>query len=104
MTTLKSWPESSRRFGDVILIGNGSVACGGDAGSTVATAPTTTTKAALVGGLAWSRVPHDEAAFGGSSTQVMLSLAVGGPGLVAVGAEASGDDGHAAVWVSPPPG
>jgi hypothetical protein len=62
-------------------------------------------------GFTWSRVPHDEAVFGGESRQMMLSVTTGGPGLVAVGS-----DGHpydeddtrvdesardAAVWTSP---
>lgn len=60
-------------------------------------------------GLAWSRVPHNEAVFGGTANSTMLSVTVGGPGLVAVG-EASPDGnrdartssiGVAAVWTSP---
>jgi hypothetical protein len=51
-------------------------------------------------GLTWSRVPHDEAIFGGPGNQEMLGVAVGGPGLVAVGRDDPGDaDG--AVWTSP---
>jgi hypothetical protein len=46
-----------------------------------------------VDGVTWSRVPHDEAVFGGA---VMSSVTVGGPGLVAVGGTNSG----AAVWTS----
>jgi hypothetical protein len=56
-------------------------------------------------GLAWTRVPHDEAVFGGiwdqeagrNWDQVMHSVVVGGPGLVAVGIDAY----DAAVWTSP---
>jgi hypothetical protein len=51
-------------------------------------------------GLVWSRVPHDEAVFGGVETQMMSSVAVGGPGLVAVGYSYLGADGDAAVWTS----
>ncbi len=51
-------------------------------------------------GLAWSRVPHDEAIFGGSGSQFLTSLAAGGPGLAAVGADTSGGDHDAAVWTS----
>jgi hypothetical protein len=40
-----------------------------------------------VDGLAWSRVPSDESVFGGEHDQSMSSVAVGGPGLVAVGAD-----------------
>jgi hypothetical protein len=52
-----------------------------------------------VDGTKWSRVPHDEAVFGGAS---MNSVTAGGPGLVAVGAtDAEGDDPDAAVvWTS----
>jgi hypothetical protein len=46
-----------------------------------------------VDGLSWSRVPHDEAVFGGV---IMRSVIVGGPGLVAIG----DDDDDAAVWTS----
>jgi hypothetical protein len=47
-------------------------------------------------GIAWSRVPHDEAIFGNTTGAWMWSVAAGGPGLVAVG---DTDDG-AAVWTS----
>jgi len=49
-----------------------------------------------VDGITWSRVPDDEAVFGGPSNQSMVSVTVGGPGLVAVG----WDDTNAAVWTS----
>ena len=52
-------------------------------------------------GFTWSRVPDDEAAFGGEGFQEMLSVTAGGPGLVAVGSDDSGDDIVAAVWTSP---
>jgi hypothetical protein len=48
----------------------------------------------------WSRVPHSEAAFGDGFEQVMSSVTVGGPGLVAVG-QAGGAVPKAAVWTSP---
>ena len=51
-----------------------------------------------VDGLTWRRVPHDEAIFGGAGWQAMESVAAGGPGLVAVGYDAS--DRGAAVWTS----
>lgn len=55
-------------------------------------------------GTTWSRVPHDESVFGGTGAQSMLSVTVGGPGLVAVGAvgwdSAAHKDGDAAVWTS----
>jgi hypothetical protein len=46
--------------------------------------------------LAWSRIPADEAVFGGRGTQWMESVTAGGPGLVAVGSDGS----NAAVWTS----
>jgi hypothetical protein len=65
-------------------------------------------------GLTWSRVPHDEAVFGGPGEQQMNSVTAGGPGLVAVGsseeekvgpddaADEPADVNHdAAVWTSP---
>ena len=48
---------------------------------------------------AWSRVPHVEAVLGGPGPQLMLDVAAGGPGLVAVGGDRS-DDLDAAVWTS----
>jgi hypothetical protein len=49
-----------------------------------------------VDGLSWSRVPHDEAVFGGPGDQGMFDVTLGGPGLVAVGE----DDQGAPVWTS----
>ena len=50
-------------------------------------------------GIAWSRVPHNEALFGRA---IMNSITVGGPGLVAVGtATLDPDYDGAAVWTSP---
>lgn len=57
--------------------------------------PTTLGELVLIPGT-WSRVPHDEAVFGGEGGQGMSSVTVGGPGLVAVGS----DEGNAAVWTS----
>jgi len=51
-------------------------------------------------GLVWFRVPHEETIFGGTYDQVMSAVTVGGPGLVAVGYEWSGEDWNAAVWTS----
>lgn len=61
-----------------------------------------------VDGVAWIRVPHDEAVFGGANDQTMLSVTTGGPGLVAVGRDGLGSfrwdiergDQVAAVWTS----
>jgi hypothetical protein len=54
-------------------------------------------------GITWSRVPHDPAVFGGEGNQLtMNSVTAGGPGLVAVGEEATGNGWtYAAVWTSP---
>jgi hypothetical protein len=49
-----------------------------------------------VDGLTWTRVPHDEAVFGGEGAQIPWSVTAGGPGLVAVGEDGAG----AAVWTS----
>ena len=48
----------------------------------------------------WSRVPHDEGVFGGEGNQEMLSVTVGGPGLVAVGWDGSDTRQDAAAWTS----
>ena len=44
----------------------------------------------------WSRLPHDEAVFGGEGSEWMFDVTVGGPGLVAVGSDGS----DAVVWTS----
>jgi hypothetical protein len=51
--------------------------------------------------LTWSRVPYDEAVFGGEGSQTISSVTAGGPGLVAVGSDGGEGLGDAAVWVSP---
>ena len=53
-----------------------------------------------VDGAAWSRVLHQEVAFGGPDAQITSSLVVGGPGLVAVGSEWLGGGWDAAAWTS----
>jgi hypothetical protein len=54
-------------------------------------------------GFTWSRVPHDEAIFGGEGEQRMISVTAGGPGLVVVGFDRPTEvgEGNAAVWTSP---
>ena len=52
---------------------------------------------ASVDGLTWTRIPHDEAVFGGLQLE---GVAVAGPGLVAVGSDSSGGDPDAAVITS----
>jgi hypothetical protein len=79
------------------LVAVGSVVNDGDDAAAVWTS---------VDGITWSRVPHDEAVFGGVGGQWMSSVTVGGPGLVAVGGDQPGDDvpsgraQDAAVWTS----
>ena len=54
-----------------------------------------------VDGITWSRVPHDEAVFGGDGFQRISSVTAGGPGLVAVGYDGTfSGDADAAVWTS----
>jgi hypothetical protein len=47
-------------------------------------------------GATWTRVPHEEALFGGMNDQEMFGVLAAGPGLVAVGT----DDDSPAAWVS----
>ena len=63
-------------------------------------APTTTSEAAAPAppAMSWTRVESE--AFGGSGDQSMYDIAIGGPGLVAVGSDGSGGDWDAAVWYS----
>jgi len=51
-------------------------------------------------GLVWSQVVDTDGALAGSGDQVMASVTVGGPGLVAVGREKPGSDFDSVVWVS----
>jgi hypothetical protein len=74
------------------LVAVGSDGAGGDRDAAVWTSPD---------GITWSRVPDDDAVFGGERTEVMFDVTAGGPGLVAVGAAATGDESEAAVWTSP---
>ncbi len=66
---------------------------GGDGDAVIWTSPD---------GVSWSRVPHDEAVFGGDGAQQIFSVTAGGPGLVAVGIDGTLDteEGNAAVWTS----
>ncbi len=81
---------------DIVEAGPGLVAVGrdgvdGELNAAVWTSPD---------GTEWTRLPYDEAVFGGTGSQAMFGVAVGGPGLVAVGYDASGGDADAAVWTS----
>ena len=81
-----------QKMSSVVAGGPGLVAVGWDAGREAAAVWTSTD------GLVWERVAHDEAVFGGGFRQSMRSVAVGGPGLVAVGHDGGRD--AAAVWTS----
>jgi hypothetical protein len=78
-------PSRDQGMSSVTAGGPGLVAVGGDAGCIDDQRAAVWTS---VDGLVWSRVPHDEAVFGGEGSRGMASVAVGGPGLVAVGLEA----------------
>ena len=53
-------------------------------------------------GLTWTRVPHDDAVFGGTGWRSMYVVAGWGQGVIAAGFEdLSGTDTDAAVWTSP---
>lgn len=71
---------------------------GTTAAPTTTTEPPTTTAPLLAH--TWGRAAHDEATLGGPGDQEMKAVVVGGAGLVAVGADGSGGDWDAAVWVS----
>jgi hypothetical protein len=80
---------------DIVGMEGGGNISAGDADAVVWTSPDRAT---------WSRVPHDEAVFGGDGAQQMFSVTAGGPGLVAVGFDGTLDnneEGDAAVWTSP---
>jgi len=51
-------------------------------------------------GSVWERVTDQTGVFGGTSTQSIHEVVVGGPGLVAVGTDWSSGDSDAAIWVS----
>lgn len=53
-----------------------------------------------VDGQHWSRVADDSGVFTGSGDHQMSDVVVGGPGVVAVGAVGSVDEGVAAIWTS----
>ena len=86
-------PDNQSMVG-VVAGGPGLVAVGYDESSGDRDAAAWTS----VDGVTWTRVPHDEAVFGGPGWQAMEGVAAGGPGLVAVGYDAS--DRGAAVWTS----
>ena len=97
--------EGNQWMDDVTSVGAGLVAVGGDWSSAVHHAAVWTS----IDGITWSRVPNDDAVFGGEHDQLMLSVTSAGSGLVAVGrawAQSGGnhldgsDDSAASVWTS----
>ncbi len=77
---------------EVGLVAVGTDRSGGDVDAAVWTSPD---------GITWTRVPHDEALFGGAANQNMVAISGDASGVVAVGLDASGGDQDAAVWTSP---
>lgn len=73
------------------FVAAGTDASGGDGDAAVWTSPDGTT---------WTRVPHDEAVFGGSGGQWMFGVAAGDLGVIVVGSDDMGGYGDAAVWTS----
>lgn len=89
---------------DVTVGGPGLVAVGGDGGRGWWDNNPEQNAAvwASVDGVTWSRVPHDETVFSSGGSPVMLSVTVGGPGLVAVGADLGPTNlAETPVWTSP---
>jgi len=82
---------SSVTFGDQGFVAVGFDSAEGDEDAAVWTS---------VDGFTWSRVAHDEDAFGGGGDQVMNAVAFGNGLFVAVGQASMGDEPGAAVWVS----
>ena len=78
---------------DVAGVGHGLVAVGQGPGLDAAAWTS-------LDGITWSQVLDDASVFGGDGEHQMFSVAVGGPGLVAVGHEGSGSNFDAAVWVA----
>jgi hypothetical protein len=87
---------SSQEMRSVAIGGPGLVAVGNDYAEVAANGAVWTSP----DGLAWTRVPHDPAVFGGPGNQEMLGVSAGSPGLAAVGRDDSGEAGDAAVWAS----
>ena len=73
------------------LVAVGWEVSGGDSDVAVWTSPD---------GFDWSRVPHNDAVFGGTGNQWAADVIAGGPGVIAVGNDSQGY-GDAAVWTSP---
>ena len=88
--------SGSQEILDVTLTGFGFVAVGLDQSGPDADAAVWTSTDAMT----WSRVAHDESAFGGERDQIMRAVDAARPGLVAVGEDGSRGDIDAAIWVS----
>jgi len=82
------WWMNSVTLGGPGLVAVGSVGNDADADGAVWTS---------VDGMIWSRVPHDEAVFGGDGAYAMDTVLVGGSGLVAIGGN---ERGAAVFWTS----
>jgi hypothetical protein len=89
--------ESFLQMSDVAVVGAELVAIGSDEGPDDGDAAVWTS----TDGVTWSRVPHDEAVFGGEGFQTMNRIAVMGSRVVAVGWDESEDESsiEAAIWV-----
>lgn len=83
--------DEEQEMFDVVVGGPGMTAIGREGEAAIWTS---------VDGITWSRVPYDEDVFDGTLFREPLRLTVGGPGLVAVGQFAYGNDVAAAVWTS----
>lgn len=82
---------------DVIVGGPGLVAVGADGSGDDYDAAIWTS----ADGYEWTRVPHDEAVFGGTGDQIMRGIAAGESSLVAVGFDTLEGEPTAAIWTSP---
>ena len=93
----------SQVINDVTVGGPGLVAVGNDGGIGPwdNNADTNAAVWTSVDGITWSRVPHDETVFGTGGNPSMLAVTVGGPGLVAVGADYLPSEAETPVWTSP---
>ncbi len=91
-------------FGGPRSIGMESVTAGGPGLVAVGSADPHDSEDGLVwtsvDGMSWSRVPDEEAIFGGPGEQWIGGVTAGGPGVVAVGWELVGFGADAAVWTS----
>jgi hypothetical protein len=96
------WPPSGSCFDGAVGLGMSSVTVGGPGLVAVGDAGHPDSENGVVwtsvDGITWSRVPYNEAVFGGGAE--MSSVTVGGPGLVAVGDAGHPDGENGVVWTS----